>query len=199
MRHEKTKEKPHIMKKIIIAITGASGAVYAKYLFDFLFKKGIDLHIIISENAKGILKDETGIGENYFKKKKESIYKNSNLNVRIASCSFKFDGMVVIPASMGTLGRIANGYSNNLISRVADVALKERRKLIIVPRETPLNDIHIKNMLTLSRAGAVILPASPAFYHKPKGIDDIAKFITARILNQLDIDNDLIPPYAREG
>ena len=198
MRHEKTKEKPHRMKKIIIAITGASGAVYAKHLFDFLCKKGIDLHIIISENAKGILKDEAGIGENYFKKKNVSIYENSNINVRIASGSFRFDGMVVIPASMGTLGRIANGYSNNLISRVADVALKERRKLIIVPRETPLNDIHINNMLTLSRAGAVILPASPAFYHKPKGINDIAKFITARILNQLDIDNDLIPPYAEK-
>ncbi len=196
MRHEKTKEKPHRMKKIIIAITGASGAVYAKHLFDSLHKKGIELHIIISENAKGILKDETGIGEDYFKKKNVSIYENSNLNVRIASGSFRFDGMVIIPASMGTLGRIANGYSNNLISRVADVALKERRKLIIVPRETPLNDIHLNNMLTLSRAGAVILPASPAFYHKPKGIDDIAKFITARILNQLDIDNELIPPYA---
>ena len=182
-------------KKIIIAITGASGAVYAKHLFDSLHKKGIELHIIISENAKGILKDETGIGEGYFKKKNVSIYENSNINVRIASGSFRFDGMVVIPASMGTLGRIANGYSNNLISRVADVALKERRKLIIVPRETPLNDIHINNMLTLSRAGAVILPASPAFYHKPKSIDDIAKFIVSRVLNQLGIENDLIQPY----
>lgn len=195
---KKTKEKPHRMKKIIIAITGASGALYAKHLFDSLYKNGMELHLIISENARGILKDETGIGDGYFKKKNVTIYENSNLNVKIASGSFKFDAMVVIPASMGTLGRIANGYSNNLISRVADVALKERRKLIIVPRETPLNDIHINNMLTLSRAGAVILPASPAFYHKPKGIDDIAKFITARILNQLDIDNDLVPPYAEE-
>jgi len=188
-----------LKKRIIIAITGASGAVYAKHLFDFLYKNGAELHLIITENAKGILKDEIGIGENYFKKKNVSIYENSNLNVGIASGSFRFDGMVVIPASMGTLGRIANGYSNNLISRVADVALKERRKLIIVPRETPLNDIHINNMLTLSRAGAVILPASPAFYHKPKSIDDIAKFITARILNQLDIDNDLIQTYGEKA
>jgi len=188
-----------LTKKIIIAITGASGAVYAKHLFDFLYKRGAELHLIITENAEIILKDETRIGKNYFKKKNVSIYENSNFNVRIASGSFRFDGMVVIPASMGTLGRIANGYSNNLISRVADVALKERRKLIIVPRETPLNDIHINNMLTLSRAGAVILPASPAFYHKPKSIDDIAKFITARILNQLDIDNDLIQTYGEKA
>jgi len=184
-----------VNKKIIIAITGASGALYAKHLFEFLYKNGVELHIVITENAKLIMKDEVGIDEKYFKKKNISIYENSNLNVKIASGSFRFDGMVVIPASMGTLGRIANGYSNNLISRVADVALKERRKLIIVPRETPLNDIHINNMLTLSRAGAVILPASPAFYHKPKSIDDIAKFIVSRVLNQLGIENDLIQPY----
>jgi 4-hydroxy-3-polyprenylbenzoate decarboxylase len=187
-----------LKKRIIIAITGASGAVYAKHLFDYLQKTGAELHIVITENAKGILKDETGIREDYFKKKNVSIYENSNLNVRIASGSFKFDAMVIIPASMGTVGRIASGYSNDLISRVADVALKERRKLIIVARETPLNDIHLKNMLTLSRAGAVILPASPAFYHKPKGIDDIVKFIVARVLNQLDIDNNLIPPYGEK-
>ncbi|MEK6545968.1 MAG: UbiX family flavin prenyltransferase [Nitrospinota bacterium] len=185
-------------KRIIIAITGASGALYAKDLFEFLYKNGVELHIVITENAKLIMKDEVGIDEKYFKKKNVSIYENSNLNVKIASGSFKFDSMIVIPASMGTLGRIANSYSNDLISRVADVTLKERRKLIIVPRETPLNDIHIKNMLTLSRAGAVILPASPAFYHKPKGIDDLAKFITARILNQLGIDNNLIPPYGEK-
>lgn len=185
-------------KRIIIAITGASGALYARHLFDFLCKEGVEIHLIITENAKGILKDETGIDEGYFKKKNVSIYENSNLNVKIASGSFKFDGMVVIPSSMGTLGRIANGYSNNLISRVADVALKERRKLIIVPRETPLNDIHLKNMLILSRAGAIILPASPAFYHKPKGIDDIAKFITGKVLNHLGIENDLIPPYGEK-
>lgn len=187
------------MERIIIAITGASGALYAKHLFDFLQKKGIELHLIITENAKGILKDETGINEGYFKKKNVSIYKNSDLNVKIASGSFKFDGMVVIPASMGTIGRIANGYSDDLVSRAADVALKERRKLIIVPRETPLSEIHIANMLTLSRAGVVILPASPAFYHKPKSIDDLIKFITARVLDILGIENEIIRFYGEKN
>jgi 4-hydroxy-3-polyprenylbenzoate decarboxylase len=186
------------MKKIIIAITGASGALYAKRLFDFLQKKNVDLHLIITENAKVILNDEAGTNERYFKKKNVSIYENSNLNVRIASGSFKFDSMIIIPASMGTIGRIANGYSNDLVSRVADVALKEKRKLIVVPRETPLSEIHIANMLTLSRAGAVILPASPAFYHKPKDIDDMARFIVSRVLDQLGIENNLIPAYAGE-
>ncbi|MBI3813776.1 MAG: UbiX family flavin prenyltransferase [Nitrospinae bacterium] len=186
------------MKKIILAITGASGAIYARHLFDFLQRKGVELHLIITENAKGILKDETSIGENYFKKKNVSIYENSNMNVRIASGSFRFDSMVIIPASMGTIGRIASGYSDDLVSRAADVALKERKKLIIVPRETPLNDIHLNNMLTLSRAGAVILPASPAFYHKPKDINDMAKFIVSRVLDQLGIENDLVPTYGEK-
>lgn len=184
-----------LKKRIIIAITGASGDLYAKHLFDFLQKKGVELHLIITENAKTILKDEIGIREDYFKRKNVSIYENANLNVRIASGSFKSEGMVIIPASMGTIGRIANGYSDDLVSRTADVALKERRKLIIVPRETPFNDIHLNNMLTLSRAGAVILPASPAFYHKPKSINDMAKFIVSRILDQLGIENDLVPTY----
>ncbi|MEK6589920.1 MAG: UbiX family flavin prenyltransferase [Nitrospinota bacterium] len=183
-------------EKIIIAITGASGVLYAKSLFDFLHKRNSELHLIITKNAHTIMMNELGIDEDYFRKGNVSLYENSNINVRIASGSFKFNGMVIIPASMGTIGRIANGYSDDLISRVADVALKERRRLIIVPRETPVNEIHINNMLILSRAGGVILPASPAFYHKPKDIDDVIKFITSKVLNQLDIENDLIPTYA---
>ncbi len=158
-----------------------------------------EIHLIISSNGVSILKEETGITPSYFEGKGIYIYKNSAVNTSIASGTFKCSGMVVIPCSMGSMGRIASGISNDLISRSADVTLKERRRLILVPRETPINEIHIRNMLTLSQAGAIILPASPGFYHRPQSIDDIADFIAAKVLDHLNIDNDLLPCWGKKG
>tara|TARA_B100001964_G_scaffold132947_1_gene146825 strand:- start:239 stop:808 length:570 start_codon:yes stop_codon:yes gene_type:complete len=181
--------------EFIIAITGASGAVYSKKLFDSLIDSRARIHFIISENGKKILKHELDLNCSYFEKKGVSIYDNSQLNSKIASGSFRHSGMVIIPASMGCVGRIASGISEDLITRSADVALKEGFPLIFVPRETPYNTIHLKNMLTLSQAGAVILPASPGFYHKPKNLNDISDFIVDRVLVHLNVKQRILSAW----
>jgi len=182
------------MKRIVLAITGASGVCYAKRLYDYLRPRA-ELHIVVSDRGAELLKLELGITPAAFSGENVTVYKNSRINAAIASGSFHCDGMVVVPASMGTIGRIAAGVSSTLIERTADVILKEKGKLVIVPREAPLNAIHLKNLLTLDQAGAVILPASPGFYHNPKSIDDLVDFVVARILKHLGIEQDLVPPY----
>ena len=184
MRHE-----------FVLAITGASGVIYSKKLFDLLKEREARIHLIISEEGKKILKSELGLSCSYFKREGVTIYDNSQLNNQIASGSFRHNGMVIIPASMSCIGRIASGVSKDLITRTADVALKEGFDLICVPRETPYNAIHLKNMLTLLNAGAVILPASPGFYHKPKSLDDISAFIVDRILSHLKIKKGILPVW----
>ncbi len=179
----------------IIAITGASGVIYSKKLFDSLINSKTRVHFVISENGKEILKNELNLSFSYFEKEGVAIYDNSQLNSKIASGSFRHNGMVIIPASMGCIGRIASGVSVDLITRAADVALKEGFPLICVPRETPYNTIHLKNMLALSQAGAVILPASPGFYHQPKTIDDISDFIVDRVLGHLSIKQRILPVW----
>lgn len=119
------------------------------------------------------------------------VYENDNLAAAIASGSFKTDGMVIVPCSMNTLGAVANGLSMNLVQRAADVTLKEKRPLVVVPRETPLTNVHLENMLTLSRAGAIMMPASPGFYHLPETIDDLVLIMVGRILDQLGLDGNL--------
>ncbi|WP_457612378.1 UbiX family flavin prenyltransferase [Methanocaldococcus sp.] len=175
--------------KVVVGITGASGVVYSKKLIEELYKK-VNLNIIISESAKDIIKEELNIDYNYFKKF-GSLYDNKDFFSPLASGSNKFDAYIVIPCSMKTLSAIANGYSSSLIVRVADIALKERRKLILVPREMPFNSIHLENMLKLSNLGAIIMPPCPAFYHKPKDIEDIINFVVGRILDLLGIKNNL--------
>ena len=182
------------MKKFIIAITGASGVCYAIRLFDFL-KPGFELHVICSERGAELLSIEAGLTPAYFAGDNSTVHKNSRMNSSIASGSFSCDGMVVIPASMGTVGRIANGISSSLVERAADVMLKERNKLVIVPREAPLSAIHLKNFLALDQAGAVILPACPGFYYGPKSVEDIVDFVVAKVLDQLDVEHDLAGPY----
>ncbi len=185
------KDKP----EYIVAISGASGAIYSKRLFDTLIEKGAKIHLIVSKEGKKILKNEIGITCSYFNKAGVSVHDNSQLNDKIASGSFRHNGMIIIPASMGCIGRIASGISSDLITRAADVALKEKFTLILVPRETPFNTIHLKNMLTLSEAGVVILPASPGFYFKPKTMDDIASFVIERVLFHLNIKKRILPTW----
>ncbi len=182
------------MKRFILGITGASGVCYARRLFDVL-KNHAELHVVISERGAELLKLELDLDSSYFSGDNVTLYKNSKINSSIASGSFRTDGMVVVPASMGTIGRIASGVSSTLVERAADVILKEKRKMIVVPRETPFSTIHLKNILALDQAGAVVLPASPGFYSGQKTFDDLVDFVVARILDQLDIEHDLMDPY----
>ena len=182
------------MKRLILAITGASGACYAKRLFDVL-KGHSELHVVISERGIELLNLELSLKTSYFSGDNVTLYKNSKINSCIASGSFHTDGMVIVPASMGTVGRIASGVSTTMVERAADVILKEKRKLIIVPRETPFSTIHLRNLLALDQAGAHILPASPGFYSGQKTFEDLVDFVVARILDQLNIEQDLMDPY----
>jgi len=183
---------------IIIAITGASGMIYAHRLVEILDYGKISMHLIITPTARRIIETELADKNANFilKKVKATRHDSSNLETEIASGSHKTGGMVIIPASMGTIGRIASGATENLITRVADVHLKERRKLIIVSRETPLNRIHLENLLRLNDAGAVIMPAMPSFYSKPKTIEELADTVVARVLDHLDIEHDLDVRYS---
>jgi 4-hydroxy-3-polyprenylbenzoate decarboxylase len=174
---------------IIIAITGASGISYAVRLLKVLKDMNIETGLLISEDAKTVIKYEIDETIDEIKKLSSIYYDSQDLTSSINSGSFKFDSLIIIPCSMKTLSAIANGYGNNAITRVADVTLKERRNLIIVPRETPLRTIHIKNMLKISEEGGVILPAMPGFYNNPENIDDILNFIVGKVLNILKIEN----------
>lgn len=172
-------------KKIILAISGASGAIYAEKIIqklesDFLFNQIEEAGIIFSKNAVDIWKYE--IGDLNTKKFKFEIYENNSFYAPFASGSGGFDTMIICPCSMGMLGRIANGISNDLITRSADVILKERKKIIFVVRETPLNLIHINNMKIITEVGGIICPANPSFYHKPKTINDLINTVIDRVL-----------------
>jgi 4-hydroxy-3-polyprenylbenzoate decarboxylase len=179
------------MKQIVVAMTGASGAIYGVRLMQALKKAKVGVHLTMSPAAEINLKLETGMNPREFTKLADHIYPVNDLAAPISSGSFPIDAMVIVPCSTKTLAAIANGYSDNLITRAADVTQKERRNLVLVPRETPLNQIHLKNMLTLARAGAIILPASPGFYHNPKTIDQLVDHITGKILDALHIENKL--------
>ena len=171
-------------RKIIVAITGASGSIYAQKLLGVLHNlknPPEEIAVIFSDNAKEIWKYE--IGSEFKAEQPAKEFDNKNFFSPFASGSSDYDTMIICPASMGILGRIANGTSDDLIARAADVMLKERRKLILVPRETPYNLIHIRNMETLTLAGAIICPATPSFYSKPKTIDDLVMTVIERIIS----------------
>lgn len=170
-------------KKIVFAVTGASGSVYAKLLFAEIekYREQVDIcAVVLSENAKKVWEYE--LGNASYSDIPFTLYGNNDMFAAPASGSAGFDTMIVCPCSMGTLGRIASGVSSDLISRAADVMLKERRKLILVTREMPLNLIHIRNMKTLTESGAVICPASPSFYNKPSTTEEILKTVTDKVL-----------------
>lgn len=173
-------------KKIVVGVTGASGAIYARHLLDVLCKEAT-VHIIISDVAAKIASHE-GVS---FKGLNAEYHRNDKLFASIASGSTKYDGMVVIPCSSKTLAAIANGYADNLITRTADVCLKEHRTCILVTREMPLSKIHLKNMLAAEEAGATIMPASPGFYNKPETINDLVDMVVARVLDHLGVEHTL--------
>lgn len=191
-------------ENITVAITGASGSIYGLKLTECLLMADKRVNLLISSPGLTVIKHETGIdwsGDEtslnrqiraHFKARDElCYYDNTNFFSPIASGSSGLSAMVIAPCSMGTLGRIAGGMSSNLIERGADVALKERGKLVLLPRETPLNDIHLENMLKLSRMGAHIVPAMPGFYHGPKNMEDLVDFVVGKLLDQLEVDHEL--------
>ncbi|MBI4244505.1 MAG: UbiX family flavin prenyltransferase [Planctomycetes bacterium] len=196
------------MKRIIMAITGASGVIYGVRLLQYLIRNSKhEIHLTISAAAAEVLKHELDIivdlnsRKNVLGKVIESesqsvhYYHFMDLAAPIASGSFKTDGMIIIPCSMGTVGRIASGVSLSLVERAADVCLKERRKLIIVPRETPYSKIHLENMLKITEAGGIVLPASPGFYTNNDTVDDLINFILSRALDHLGVRNELVSRY----
>jgi 4-hydroxy-3-polyprenylbenzoate decarboxylase len=175
--------------RLVVAITGASGILYSQNFLEAARNHGIETHLIISEAAKLVAKHENVKIEELMALS-DYYYTPKNLEAPLSSGSYRMDGMVIIPCSMKTLGALANGYAENLVIRAAEVQLKEKRPLILVPRETPLHTIHLENMSKLSRIGVVILPAMPGFYHNPKKLEHLADFITGKILDQLEIDNE---------
>jgi 4-hydroxy-3-polyprenylbenzoate decarboxylase len=177
--------------KIVIGFSGASGIIYGIRLLEILHSINIQTYLIISEWAKKNIEIETDKTLEYVKSLSSVNYDNFRLDASVSSGSFLHDGMVIVPCSMKSLSSIANGYDDTLISRAASVTLKESRKLIIVPRETPLSRIHLENMVKLQEAGAIILPAMPGFYHKPSRIEEIIDHLVGKILDQLNIKHDL--------
>ena len=185
------------MVRYIVGITGASGSIYGVRLIEELVKRGNEVYLVITGNGKKVLQYEVEINlEQWVEKinKDKSMLKLCDIEdmfSSIASGSFKTDGMIIVPCSMGTLSKISNGTSDNLLTRAADVTIKEKRKLILIPRESPLSSIHLKNMLFLSNLNVSIIPPMPAFYQKPKTVEDIVNISVGRILSSLDIDSDL--------
>ena len=189
---------------IVVAITGASGAPYAVRLLEALVAARRPVSLIVSDHGLRLLQTETTIGSVDELRGHVGgpawdavvrVYDDRDRGAAPASGSARSAGMVICPCSMGTISAIAAGSSRSLVERAADVTLKERRRLIVVPRETPYSAIHLENMLTLTRAGAVVLPASPGFYHRPNGIDELVNFIVARVLDHLEVEHNLAPRW----
>lgn len=180
---------------IVIAITGATGSCYGVRLLEVMKELNVNTHLIISQWAKKTIELETSYSLDDIYNLATYCYEEDNQAAALASGSFKHQGMVIVPCSMRTLGAIANGLAGNLIHRSADVTLKEQRKLILAVRETPLNAIHLENMLKLSRLGVVIMPPVPAFYQKPQTISDIVDHFAGRVLDQLGVVHQLFTPW----
>ncbi len=178
--------------KIVVAMTGATGAIYTQRLLDNLDPKAHEIHFISTRHAREVGQLELPKGDLKIAPSVIQYDENGSMLVPFVSGSSKFDAMVVIPASMGTIGRVANGVSDTTVARAADVFLKERRKLILVPRESPYNLIHLRNMAMLTEAGATIIPACPSFYNKPKTVTEVVDTIIARVLDHLGIDHKLV-------
>ncbi|HUK27691.1 MAG TPA: UbiX family flavin prenyltransferase [Candidatus Acidoferrales bacterium] len=179
------------IRQVIVAMSGASGSIYGVRLIKALKNANVTVHLTISPSAEINLELETGLTAKKLSKLVDHMYPANDMTAPISSGSFSVHGMVIAPCSMKTLAAIANGYSDSLTTRAADVTLKEERTLVLVPRETPLNQIHLRNMLTAAQAGAIILPASPGFYHSPKTIDELIDHIVGKIMDILHIEHNL--------
>ena len=182
--------------RIVIAITGASGSLYAQRLLDNLDARAHEVHVVLSNYAHAVLAEELPAG---LRLPAGAVpHGLKSMNVPFASGSNPFDAMVVIPCSMGTLGRIAHGISDDVLLRAADVMLKERKKLILVPRETPLSLVHLKNLELLLLAGATILPANPSFYTRPQTVEQVVDTVVARVLDHLGLPQNLVQRWQAE-
>ena len=196
LRSRETSEPKACGVRILVAITGASGALYAQRLLDNIDPQQHELHVVLSNYAQVVIKEELPGGLRLAASVKTHGLKS--MNVPFASGSNPFDAMVVIPCTVGTLGRIAHGYSEDVLLRAADVMLKERKKLILVPRETPISLIHVKNFELLLLAGATIIPANPSFYTHPKTIAEVVDTVVARVLDHLGVPQKLVPRWQEE-
>lgn len=192
------------MKKIVVGWTGASGIIYGVRMVEALTKVGCEVHLVYSAAAELVYRDEIGFPDDIefkallqkkYADKPVIIYDNNRLDSSIASGSFPVAGMVIAPCSMSTLSALAAGAANSLLKRAADVMLKERRTLLLVPRETPLSLIHLRNMTLLTEAGAAIVPAMPAFYHHPADIEDLVDFVVGKVLDLLNVQHSLFNRY----
>jgi 4-hydroxy-3-polyprenylbenzoate decarboxylase len=179
--------------QILLGVTGASGVRYARRLIEVL---GPRLDVILSKDAEAVIKFETGLAPEQFTEGARIVYRGEDLAAPPASGSHPFPALVVVPCSGTTIAKIASGIADNLITRAAAVALKEQRRLILVPRETPLSAVALENLLKLARLGAVVLPASPGFYGRPREVEDLVDFVVARILDHLGVEHELGPRWS---
>lgn len=177
--------------RIIVGLSGGSCAIYGVGLLKVLQDLNIETHLVVSTMGEYVAKHECGMNLQELKSLATYFHDNKDLAAPIASGSFKTDGMVIVPCSMKTLAAVANGMSDNLLTRAADVVIKERRRLVVVPRETPLSVIHLENMLKLAKMGVTVMPAAPGFYHQPESITDLVSIMVGRTLDQLDIEHNL--------
>jgi|SRR5579875_850030 len=174
--------------RIVVGITGASGAIFGIRSLEAMKALGVESHLIISRWARSTISHETGYSIAQVEALASEVHREDNQAARVSSGSFKTDGMIIAPCSMKTLAAVRIGFGDTLICRAADVVLKERRKLVILARESPLSEIHLDNMLALTRMGAIIFPPVPAFYNKPSSVDDIVHHIVGRVLDQFGLD-----------
>jgi 4-hydroxy-3-polyprenylbenzoate decarboxylase len=187
------------MKSIVVGVTGASGVIYGVKILEVLSKLGMETHLIITQAGLKNLEIETDVSINGLKSMASHVYEEGDFTAPLASGSFKVDGMVVAPCSIKTLSAIANSYSHNLLVRTADVMLKERRRLVLLVRETPLHEGHLELMLKVTRMGGVIMPPVPAFYHHPKTIEDLIHQTIGKVLDLFSLDAKLFKRWGTES
>jgi flavin prenyltransferase len=186
-----------VPKRLIVGISGASGVIYGVRLLEALQELPVETHLVMTRTAEVTLAHETKLKVADVRRLADVAYRIDDLAAAISSGSFRTMGMVVVPCSMRSLGEIAHGITSNLLTRAADVVLKEQRRLVLVARETPIHTIHLRNMLTLSEMGAVIAPPMPAFYNKPKSLDDIVNHTVGRALDLFDLDSGKVKRWGK--